>query len=239
MASPEPMGVGPVPSNGIAARHRRRFNSSPIPGRDRSGRRAPSTGVSDAVEQHPFDADVVVEILDVAAGAGRRSRGERAATGHSGRTATGCGPGTERRDLQKAGDAAAASRVGLQHVHGPGLEHAAEVAQVVSRIRRRRCPCPPARGRGAGAALPGRPRTRALRTSHAQVGKALGEGQGLLAAVGAVGVDKQLGFIADRRSGGPDAARSRRRDACRSSSSRAGCPRPPSRPAAPASVRCV
>ena len=46
-------------------------------------------------------------------------------------------------DLQKAGDAAAAGRVGLQHVDGARLQHAARRSRACSRIRRRRSPLRP------------------------------------------------------------------------------------------------
>ena len=64
-----------------------RLNSRPRPGRDRSGRNAPPTGVERAVEEHVLDPVVVVEILQVAEvrqGAGRVDVQRRAQWAESG-----------------------------------------------------------------------------------------------------------------------------------------------------------
>ena len=62
------------------------------------------------------------------------------------------------------------------------------------------------RGRGAGAG-PSRSseETGSSNQRHAELGEALGEAQRLLAAVGAVGVDEELGVGADRLAGGAHA----------------------------------
>ena len=59
---------------------------------------------------------------------------------------------------------------------------------------------------------------RLLEPADAQLGERLGLGQGLLAAVGAVGVDEELDVRPDRLAGGPDAVEVVGRVRCRSSS---------------------
>ena len=89
----------------------------------------PVTPATGAVEEHVLDAVVVVE--DTPGGgtpAGARPGAPVQRRRAMGRQLQPAGL-AQRPDAQEAGDAAARVRVGLQDVHGAGVEHAAEVGR--------------------------------------------------------------------------------------------------------------
>ena len=93
-----------------------------------------------------------------------RSRRGRAAMGSCARTAAASAL-AEGRDAEHRRDAAAAGDVGLQHVDRARLEHAPEVVQLVAVLAGRDLHPRRALDRAAAAALRGRPRRPAPRTS--------------------------------------------------------------------------
>ena len=95
------------------------------------GRQAAVLRIRHSVEEHAFDANVVVKIFAVAVGA-RRAAGvqvlqRRAMRGE--RHAPSRADGVRE---EEAADAAAPRGVGHDHVHGAALDHAAEVRDVVA-----------------------------------------------------------------------------------------------------------
>ena len=203
-AQPGPGQVGPQRAADRASARRRRAGA-------RSGRGRGSTpGGGSSAAQQP---------------------GARAATARNGPRAAADAPRTARRPARKPVIPPQRVASAWSTSTAPGLEHPAEVEQVVAVLAGGDVHA----GRGAVAEQPQAVEVvggdRLLEPGHAQLGESLGHGQGLLAAVGAVGVDEQLGVGPDRLAGGPDAAEVVLRVACRSSSSPAGCPRatqPPS-----------
>ncbi len=162
---------------------------------------------SESVEQHLFDPDVVVEVFDVPqgldgtgemeVGGGSAVGGERDGVGRS-----------EGGDGEEAGDAAAAGGVGLEDVDGLGVEHGAEVEAA---------PAVLAGGdvHAGGPLVAKEVEAREVvgadglfEPGDAELGmEAVGEAEGLLFGVGAVGIDEQLGLVADGFAGGADAVR--------------------------------
>ena len=96
----------------------------------------PSFGMGAPSKSHMLDADVIVEPFLVPERAGcegrmemqsrravRRERPRKGRAKHVG--------------LQKPGQSQAAGRVGLLHICGPGLQHAAEIVKVIAIFPRR------------------------------------------------------------------------------------------------------
>src|SRR6185312_16826441 len=84
-----------------------------------------------AVEQHRLDAHMVMEPFEMAqpgdGAAGMQMQGGRGMGGE-----VEAARGAQRADLEKAGETAAPCRVGLQHIDGLGIEHAAEIEAVIA-----------------------------------------------------------------------------------------------------------
>src|SRR5665811_559801 len=156
-----------------------------------------------AVENELLDAGMSEEVLQV------DQRGERTADRHVDRWRT---MGRERQrarpaqrpDTQELAESGAAGRVGLEDVDCACLKHPPEVRQVVAVLAR-------------GDRHPRRPSiadlaepvqvvrgNRLLEPADTEVGEPLGESQGLLALVRAIGIDEERYVWADRRPGGPD-----------------------------------
>ena len=99
---------------------------------------------------------------------------------------------------QEPGDAAAARHIRLQHVDGAGLEQSGGVAGLQAYSPA--AIAIPAGARSRSSASPSRSSEahRLLELVHAVLGESLGAARAPLPVVGAVGVDHQLGVVADR-----------------------------------------
>ena len=179
-----------------------RRSSTPSPGRSGSGRTAPPSGSrkpSNSIRSmrtwswnhsrwRSFGTAASAWVWMVGAEWPERSSSWASAT---------------RGRREQAGDAAAARRVGLQAVDGADETDGSRPASL--RTRRRRCPCPAgARSRSRRSPSRSSELTGSSNQVDAELGEPLGEAQRLLHGQGAVRVDEQLGFVADRLAGGAD-----------------------------------
>jgi len=86
---------------------------------------------NEAVKQHALDADVIMEVLDIAESRGRTSHMHMERRG----AVSGDRAAETRRDcrsFEESRESLAASCVELQNIDGLGLEHAPEVEGVVA-----------------------------------------------------------------------------------------------------------
>ena len=202
-----------------------------MPGRDRSGAARPPSGSRTPSKSIVLDPDVVVEVLEVPQrrhrAAGVRVQRRRAVRGEWRASNASQSAPTRRKPVIPPQRVASACSTSTR----PASSMRPEVRQVVAVLAGRDLHA----GRRA-VAHSRSPRDRRSETGSSnqvtpQLGETLGPRERLLARVGAVGVDEQLGLGADRLARGVERAADRRRDRGRSSSSRAGCPasaQPPS-----------
>ena len=196
-----------------------RLSSRPIPAGRGRGTARRRRGATHAVEQQLLDPDVVVEVLEVDE---LRERGAPGAGGSTVRSAaTAAAPRARHSASTRSSSVIPAQRVtsACSTSTAPAASIALEVGQLVAVLAggdRHPAGRPVAQQPQALEVVGG---DRLLEPAHVRLAaEALGELERLLARVGAVRVDEQLGVRADRRARRADALGIARRIASRPSS---------------------